>query len=266
MKQNLLFATLLSALTFVSCNESVEPQEPGTYPDKASYASISVIESKEVENEELYYFTLDNGDKMFLVDNPKEIDLESANHERIVICYAVIEDYSAEGSESLEGASYECDYGVRLFETVEVFLSESVTVETEDESDEFADHALAYLYDSFIYSNGYINILAGIKADKLSDVKFYLVENLSEEADKTEDGYLNLELRYDRGTDESIGSTYEQYVSLSLEQFQEQLEGMEGVLLRVKTVSSGTGFAKITFEEEDDDSRAVSVTRSAKQL
>lgn len=264
MKHNLLFATLLSALTFASCNDNVDTREPGSYPDRAAYVSITAIESKEVENEEVYYFTMDNGDKLFLVDNPENVDLESSNHERIIICYAVIEDYSAEGSESLDGASYECDYGVRLFETVDVSLSEAVTVETEDESDEIADHALAYLYDSFVYGGGYINILAGVKADKLANIKFYLVENLSEEADETEDGYLNLELRYDRGTDESIGSTYEQYVSLSLDKFQEQLEGMDGILLRVKTVTSGTGFAKITFE--DDDSRAVSVMRSAKQL
>ncbi len=265
MKQNLLFATLFSALTFVSCNDNGEAQEPGTYPDKAAYVSITVVESKEVEDEELYCFTMDNGDKLFLADNPLNIDLSEENPERIVIYYAVIEDYSEEGSESLAGASYECDYGIRLFDKKEVYLSESATVENKEESELISDHALAYLYNSFSYGNGYINILAGIKADKLEDINFYLVENLYEDPEKDEPDYLCLELRYDRGTDESVGTTTEQFVCLGLDAFKDQLEGKAGVLLRVLTATSGTGYAKIDIDT-DADSRAISVMRSAEQL
>ncbi|MFI3263777.1 MAG: NigD-like C-terminal domain-containing protein [Rikenellaceae bacterium] len=265
MKHNFLFAALLASLTFVSCNDNQE-REPGSYADKGAFASLKVVESLEDAEENVYYFVLDNGTKVFLADNPIGAKLDEANDERVVIYYALIEDYSEAESETLPGASYDCEYGLRLFNIKRVFVSESATVNTEKESEAIADHALSYVYDSFTYSNGYINLLAGMKADKIDEVKLYLVENLSEEPDQTDEDYLNLELRYDRATDESMGYTYEEFASLSLEQFQDQLADKKGVMLRMITLKSGTTFVKIDIENDQTESRTLSRTKSADQL
>ncbi len=258
MKQTILLTALISLFAFTSCNN--DDPKPGTYPDKAAYATISVVESLEDSDEEVYYFTTDDGEKLFLTENKLPTKYEFENLKRVAVYYTVIEDYSKEGSEALAGAAYDCDRGIRLFGIRGVFTSESVDVTTEDESAEYPDHILSHVYRNIGYSNNYINLLAGFQADDIDDVKFYLVNNTFETPKETKEDYLNLELRYDRGSDEELGYTYEEYVSLNIEEYKTLLEGKKGVLLRLKTKESGTIFVKIDIDLEEQDAQTLRAT------
>ncbi len=259
MKRPLLATTLLSALLFTSCELDNNASAPGTYPDSAAYVTVEITENLAGDEEEdVYIFETDNGITLFLADDAMSYNYDFTDGERLIIYFALIEKYD-EGSEA-EGAAYDCDYGLRLFRLYGVHLSESVTVESEEQSEAIADHAISYIYDSIGYSYDYINMVAGIRADDLDDVRFYLVENLAEESGKDEEGYLNLELRYDRGTDEAIGSTYDQYISLNIEQFADQLEDMEGILLRAVTLNSGTIYIKIDIDKEQEEEKVAEPT------
>ncbi|MFI3323165.1 MAG: NigD-like C-terminal domain-containing protein [Rikenellaceae bacterium] len=260
MKHYLFSVALFALISLSSCSLPSDAAEPGTYPDIAAYVTTYIVEDLENEGEEVYIFETDGGQKLFLADNCLTGEYEFEDLERLVIYFAVIEDYEVEEFAQSAGTAYDCEYGLRLFNIVQVLTSQTVTVETEEQSDQIADHAISYIYDSIYLSNGYINMVAGLRADKLSDVNIYLVENLAVEPEKSEEGYLNLELRYDRGSDEAIGSTYEKYVSLSLEQFEEQIEEADGVMLRAKTLKGGT--IHIKLDNKSESSRAAVATRT----
>ncbi len=253
MKQFILLTALFASLIFSSCNNDDNYQEPGTYPDKAAYATIHAVQSLEDDQELVYCFELDNRDRLFLAEDQLSVDYDFEDLSRVVIYYAIIEDYSDEGSEQLPGASYDCYYGLRLFGIRDVYTSEAKVIQTEEENDALKDHAISYVYTNMSFSNNHINMVAGLRADKMENIKLYLVENLFEEADKSKDGYLNLDLHYDRGTDEAMGSTYEEYVSLDVTPFSAQLADKKGVLLRMITLNSGTIYIKIDIDADADD-------------
>lgn len=273
MKPATLIAAILGLFVFISCNAGDDTPEPGSYADSAAYATIYLIDSAEAtddeddseddsednSDEEKYYFKTDNGIKLFLVDNTITAKYDLVEGKRIIIYFSAIEDYSKEGNETLEGALYGCDYGLRLFGVREVHASTAAVVTTEEEEDAIEDHAISYLYNNISFGGNYINLLLGARADDIDDVRFYLVDNQFEAPSKSYEGYLNLELRYDRGTDEAMGLTYEEFVSLDVTPFEEQLEGMDGVLLRVVTLNSGTVYIKVDIKDESD-SKALKMT------
>ncbi len=250
MKRSILFTTLLSALLFVSCDLGGQTNAPGSYADSAAYVTTHIIESEEEDGEDKYYFETGNGYKFFLTDNAMTYEFDFVDEQRAIIYFALIEEYD-EGSE-LEGAAYDCDFGLRLFSAYEVHVSQSATVESEEESEAIPDHAISYIYDSVGYAFDYINMVAGVRADDLDDINFYLVENLYEESEGSKEGYLDLELRYDRATKEAMGNTYDQYISLDLKPFAEQLKGKKGVMLRAVTLNSGTIYITIDIKEESE--------------
>ncbi len=252
MKRLFLLATIFSAFALTSCNETSN-KEWGTYPDSAAYVTTHIVESLDDPDVDKYYFETDKGNKIFLADNQMTTSYKFVEGERLVAYFALTEDYSKEADKLLEGAAYDCDYGFRLFEIVKVYTSKAEEVTTEEQSDAIADQAVAYIYKSISYSYGYINMVAGFKTPKLDDIQLYLVENLSTDPDETKKDYLNLELRYDSGSEQLTGSTYEVYASLSLEPFAEQLVGKKGVLLRVRTSSSDVVNVAIDIEDEDED-------------
>ncbi len=261
MKHQFLLTALLSIITLSSCNNNSDSPEPGSYADSAAYVTTYVVPNLEDEDQKEYIFETDKGEKLFLVDNqlPAEYDFEDL--ERIIIYFAIIEDYSDEGGELLEGAAYDCQYGFRLFSIGDVLCSETATVTTEEEDKAIVDHAISYIYNSISYSNNYINMIAGLRADKIGNVELYLVENLYEDPEKSEEGYLNLELRYNRGTDEAMGSTYDKYISLNLEQFEERLEDMDGIILRAVTLSAGTIHIKLDKSTKSRVASTINVTK-----
>ncbi len=255
MKRSILLTALMSLLIFTSCDLGDDTVVPGSYPNNAAYLTTYLIESDEEDAEKKYYFLSDNGTKLFLTDNQSTATLR--DKERMIGYFALIEDYSAEGSEELEGATYGCSYGLRLFSVDEVRASQSAVVTTQEESDAIADHAISYIYDSIGYGYNFINLSAAVRADKIDNVNYYLVQNLSATPEVEEDGYLNLELRYDRDGDEAVGSTYGQYISLNIEEFASQLEGMDGIILRALTLNSGTIHIKIDIDETDTEQAKV---------
>ncbi len=261
MKLQLSLLTLFSALLMSACNPSSSAPEHGTYPDTACFATLSIEEEIEDSTEEKYILTTDKGIRLFMVDNKVTGKFEHEDGDRLVIYFAVIEDYSKKESDGddtvLEGSLYNCKYGIRLFDVTRVQVAENIVVETEEDSDKYNDHALSYLYDSIKYSDGYINMMAGLRADDINKVKLYLVENNSTDPAQSAEGYLNLELRYDRGSNEAVGSTYNEYVSLDVSDYADRLSDMKGVLLRIVTSKSGTIHIKIDIEIKESDENTL---------
>ena len=69
--------------------------------------------------------------------------------------------------------------------------------------------------------------------------------------DNKKEGYLNLELRHDAGTDTSGVYSYDdRYVSFKLDQFKEDLEGMNGIILRMNTRQKGVIYLQINMSKE----------------
>ncbi len=260
MKRLFLLPLLAVATLFTSCDKETNSQ--GTYPEYVAYATTLLVEEPTLSDEDSddddddekeYYYVLDNGTKLLLGDDSMLITYKPEEEQRIILYYSIIEEFE-------DDAEY--DASIRLFGVNYVLVGEGATVDTDEESLEIADHALTYIYSNISVSNNYINLVGAYQADVPSKVKIYVVENNAKESDKQEEGYLNLELRYDRDGDEAIGSTYEQYMSLDISSFATQLEGKEGIILRAKTVKSGTVYLKIDIDEDE----STTTQRSSTQL
>ncbi|MFI3316933.1 MAG: NigD-like C-terminal domain-containing protein [Rikenellaceae bacterium] len=268
MKHPILLAALLSLLVTTACNSSDnDAPEWGTYPESATYATTRIVENLEDEDQDEYYFEMGSGIKLFLTDNAMSSDYDFVEGERVVIYYTVLEDYSDQDSaDKKQGSLYDCDYGMRLFNLFTVKTSQSIVISNDDENEAVANHSISYIYGGNYLSigYGYINMVAALKAEDHDDSKLYLAKNLADmpDDDDIKEEYLYLDLRYDRGTAESTGTTLEQYVSLSLEDFEEELAGKEGVMLRLRTLNSGTFYVELTFSE-DERRLVTSASRSA---
>ncbi len=260
MKKTIYYCwVLFAAFAFASCDLNDDKLEPGTYITNILYATTFIVEDTANDDEEICYFEVDKGTKLFLADNRLSSKYTLTDGQRVVLYFTPIEDYSQEGSESLEGAAYDCDFGIRLFGIRNVFMGQCVTVTDQEENEAIVDHALAAISPQITVTGNYIiTLYAAIQADDTDDVKFHLVENKAEEAKNSEEGYLDLELRYDRGTDQEVGYTYEEYISLDAEPFAELIDELDGVRLRVLTKNSGTVYFKLDFPK--DDERNISST------
>ncbi len=248
MKLSNFYPALLSlfALTLVSCELTDYSQEPGTYADSASFVTVHQTNNIDPSvSDFVYYFEMDNGTFLYLADKDENYDEYTfKDQKRVVLYYAVIEDYSSTEDAQRDGAAYGCDYGLRLFGVDEVFTAESAVVTTKEESKAIEDDRLEYIYNSISYSDGYINMIAGTDYNYSTDIQFYVVENLYEEAGETDNFYINLELRYDDGVDDDddvVGSTVDNYVSINMEDYIDRIisEDKAGIILRANTTASG---------------------------
>ncbi len=265
MKKILLLAAFIGALTFVGCNKDDNYQEWGTYPETMLYATLDIVENLENADEEEYIFTTDNGIKVFMVDSKVgNLTLSDAEDgERMIISFTVIEDYTEKGDSSLEGAAYDCDYGLRLFGLRRVVEAQKEVVTTKEDDEAIADMPFSYIMSSISYRHGYINMTGRIAADSFEDINIYLVDNQYSEPDETKKGYYNLELRLDRGTDaERPKQNFDEYISLNLSQFETELKDMDGILLRIVTDASDEISVKIDIDSDDDDDDSDSDKRS----
>ncbi|MFR9504252.1 MAG: NigD-like C-terminal domain-containing protein [Rikenellaceae bacterium] len=245
MKKIIYLSTILSTLLFTSC-DFLDGDE-GSYADSAAYASTHIVESLSDEDTEMYYFTTDAGQKMLLIDDAMSSSYTFTEDERIVMYYRVIEDYTTEAGKLLEGAAYDCNYGVRLFGVEEVLMGKSATVSTEEQSDAIANNKLTYIYNNVGYSNNYINLCAALTTSDIDNVEIYLVENLMVDPNEYENGYAFFELRYNSGKSTTSDRTYERYISLSTADFEQKIDGMNGIILRATTMNNDEIDIKIEF-------------------
>ncbi|MFI3324045.1 MAG: NigD-like C-terminal domain-containing protein [Rikenellaceae bacterium] len=240
MKHLFLIASLFSLVALTSCDLGDDSQVSGTYADSAAYLTACVVENIDDATKKEYYFLTDYDTKIFLADNQMTTTVAFSEGQRIIGYFALIESYLDDEGSLLEGAAYGCDYGMRLFDMSEVYTSESITVTTDEEEALLPDQSLLYVYDSVGYSYDYINFTAGVMCENLGNMKLYLVENLSQFTTILTTDYLNLELRFDSGSEDGVGTQSDVYISLDTSDFAEQLESKNGIIVSVPTTNSGT--------------------------
>ncbi|MFR9504220.1 MAG: hypothetical protein SNH73_07230 [Rikenellaceae bacterium] len=247
MKKIIYLTSVLSMLLFTSCDFLDSGDSGESYADSVAYATTHVIDNIYDATIDEYYFSVDAGPSILLLDEDLSIGYTFTEGERVVIYYTLTEDYTTASGKLLEGAAYNCNYGMKLFGVEGVLISESVTVRTEEEYNALPSDELSYISESVGYSNGYINLIASFTADDINDVKLYLVEDLTMSSEDQEVGYLYFELKFDRGIDTSGSKTYEKYISLSTADFDYLLNGINGIVLRATTVSGGATESVIEF-------------------
>lgn len=222
-----LFA-VCAAMLVTSCDKF----DSGDWDLPAGYAYATVKDAAVGVglSQETVYFELDNGNTFYIGENKSSVDYSdfSANSRVLVGITLYDSDYT------------EYDYMAKLYGLASVLVGENETVNTDEESDAIADDKLLYMSTSVSLTRGYLNLYAYYETSDNENVKFYLVENTMEELDDEYDDYLYLELRFDDAVTSSSDETYDRYVSFNMESFQTQLEGKNGVILRVKTAASGT--------------------------
>ena len=132
-----------------------------------------------------------------------------------------------------------------------IYTGETRIVTTQEEVEELPDAQTSYFGGSM--NSNWLNVGIGFNASDLSKHKFLLVRNdfTQIDSDNKKEGYLNLELRHDAGTDTSGGYSYDdRYVSFKLDQFKEDLEGMNGIILRMNTRQNGVIYLQINMSKE----------------
>ena len=215
------FITLavLTAVFFSSCNDS-----DGDYASSWAFASAETLSND-------YYFVLDDDKTVYPSDKSRVAGYKPEDDQRVIIFFNLLKT-------GVEGY----DYNIALYDVRNIYTGETRIVTTQEEVEELPDVTL---------ENGAVEI--DFNASDLSKHKFLLVRNdfTQIDPDNKKEGYLNLELRHDAGTDTSGVYSYDdRYVSFKLDQFKEDLEGMNGIILRMNTRQNGVIYLQINMSKE----------------
>ncbi len=244
MRKISLFA-ILAVLFTTSCNKNNDASKLDL-PAGYCYATVMAVGVDPTSDDDSdsdvddnvdaeIYFMLDSKETFIVTENVSKTDLNDLKAGERVITGVTLEKNTDD--------SYK--FTAKLYEVIDVELGESATVTNEAESLAIADDEFSYIAKDMILTRGYLNMLVGVQSENVDDVKFYLVDNKFDTPDDEDDDYLYLELRYDSAGEEGEGSNYEGYVSFDMESYRDELEGLDGILLRIKTKKSGTTTVKV---------------------
>lgn len=240
MKKLILMSAAIATAIFTTSCDKMGQGSDLDLPSLYVYATVCDDPLNEVE----CYFKTDADVSFFISENRSTTALSSLEEgDRVV---------AGVKAEKLEDSRF--DNSAILYRVFPVVVGSCETVEDGDQSDALADNKLDFVLNDFNISNGYLNMYVGYSTDDTASAKFVLVENLASDPATTVNGYLNLELRYDDAeadSDSDDYKSYENYLSFKLEDFSSQLEGKDGIVLRINTVKSGTTNIKITSSDAD---------------
>lgn len=219
---------VVTAVFFSSCNDS-----DGDYASSWAFASVETLANND------YYFVLDDDKTVYPSDKSRIGGYTPQDEQRVILFFNLLKT-------GVPGY----DYNIALYGVREIYTGKIQIVTTQEELDELPDAKTSY-FGSRLNSN-YLNVGIGFSASDLSKHKFLLVRNdvTQIDPDNKKEGYLNLELRHDAGSDTGGYSYDDRYVSFKLEQFKEDLEGMSGIILRMNTRQNGVIYLKIDMQKE----------------
>ena len=183
---------------------------------------------------------LDDNKTVYPSDKSRVAGYKPEDDQRVIIFFNLLKT-------GVEGY----DYNIALYDARNIYTGETKIVTTQEEVEELPDAQTSYFGSSM--NANWLNVGIGFNASDLSKHKFLLVRNdfTQIDPDNKKEGYLNLELRHDAGTDTSGGYSYDdRYVSFKLDQFKEDLEGMNGIILRMNTRQNGVIYLQINMSKE----------------
>lgn len=229
MKKTAIF--LLAA--FVSCCLQACNDSDGDYAGHWAFATACPLDNND------YYFRLDDDSTLYPGDKSRMGVYQARENQRVIVFFNFLR-------EAVSGY----DRNIALYDVQEIDSGQTLTVETHEQADELPDARTSFFGARL--NRNYLNLGIGFNASDLSKHLFYLVHNTVAELDpkNTLEGYLNLELRHEDGSDTGRDHS-DRYVSFRLgDDFKALLEGQQGIILRVNTRMNGIRYIRIELPQE----------------
>ena len=230
-----IFAIMTTTLILQSCLDDND--------GPADLLVISTI-NKISQDSKDFYFTLDNGEKMYPNNGQEWNSAEFAEGQRAFVIF-----------NELETPVNGYDYNIQVRDITKVLTKEIVTMDDEENTEEkIGDDKINATYMWISKDKKYLTIEFQYYGSHSEDKKHFLnlvinnkeADSAAENEDNTDDEYINLEFRHnsERDSPDHLG---EGYVSFKLDKIEEQIEGKKGLNIRVRTLYDGIKNYKVQF-------------------
>jgi len=230
-----IFAIMTTTLILQSCLDDND--------GPADLLVISTI-NKISQDSKDFYFTLDNGEKMYPNNGQEWNSAEFAEGQRAFVIF-----------NELETPVNGYDYNIQVRDITKVLTKEIVTMDDEENTEEkIGDDKINATYMWISKDKKYLTIEFQYYGTHSEDKKHFLnlvinnkeADSAAENEDNTDDEYINLEFRHnsERDSPDHLG---EGYVSFKLDKIEEQIEGKKGLNIRVRTLYDGIKNYKVQF-------------------
>ena len=230
-----IFAIMTTTLILQSCLDDND--------GPADLLVISTI-NKISQDSKDFYFTLDNGEKIYPNNGQEWNSAEFAEGQRAFVIF-----------NELETPVNGYDYNIQVRDITKVLTKEIVTMDDEENTEEkIGDDKINATYMWISKDKKYLTIEFQYYGTHSEDKKHFLnlvinnkeADSAAENEDNTDDEYINLEFRHnsERDSPDHLG---EGYVSFKLDKIEEQIEGKKGLNIRVRTLYDGIKNYKVQF-------------------
>lgn len=232
-KLKLMTLFFLIALTpiFQSC---LDDNDSDYYNDSFAISTINVLDQDKKD----FYFTLDDGSKMYPSEKPGMGNYEVKDGQRAFVLFKELD-------QKIDGYKY----NIQVRNIVDILTKDIVDLTSDNVSD-IGDDPINATY--MWVAQGFLTIEFQYYGTHSSDKKHFLnlvVNKLPEgtEGDADSD-YLELEFRHNKKGDEPV-ALGEGYVSFKLDKIAEEMKGKKGLKIRINTIHEGVKFKKVDFPE-----------------
>lgn len=228
-----LIALLICATPmFQSCLDTDNDNPWVTCPE-GGLLGIGTVKVPDANVPRDFYFTLDNGVKLFPGDTTAVKNYSIANDQRVFVGYLRMDEPIA---------GY--DVNGRIF-SIENILTKEIIPLTEETADSIGNDGInlttRIINEEFVtFEYQYLGSMNDNKKHMLN-----LVENRTDSKD-SEEGYVCLEFRHNAFNDIPLKSG-PGIVSFKLEKIKEQMKDKKGIKIRVKTIYDGIQDYKVEF-------------------
>lgn len=225
----LIFILVTVSTTFQSCLDGDD--QPS---DSLVISTINVSDAKSKD----FYFTLDNGKKMYPGDTKWLGNYELTDGQRAFVVFNELDD-------KVEGY----DYNIQIKQITNILTKDIVTMgEDENTEDKIGDDKINATYIWMTKDAKYLSVEFQYFGTHNENKKHFLnlVINPStpEATDDAENDYLELEFRHN-DEDDSPAQLGEGYVSFKLDKIKDMVSGKKGLKIRVNTIYDGVKYYKI---------------------
>lgn len=228
MKKIFFICALAATTFFTSCDNDSH--------GSSQISSTYILTAYDVADQEFEIIFVSDDDKsVYILENNSTDDLSEITEGMRVAAELIL----------VESEIDDFDYAAKLISIKPVIMGEYLSIDEEADDEALADDVLSYVFSNIVLYKGYLNILVGYNTADVDNAKFYLVTNNVVDPEKKEEGFVNLELRYDAAGDDvdsDISSItakeYNNHISFDLEPLRSLLEDNDGIILRIKTKSN----------------------------
>ena len=241
MKKLGLFLIPALAVLLSACND-----DDGDYPRYTPL--ITTVRTIDASGSD-YYFQRDNGQTLYPSDKSRVAAYRATDRQRAVIWFNLLQ--------GIQGY----DYNIALYAVQEIYTGTSEEVDTPARLEELGDSPASITPAYCNLSDEWLTLYLGYPVMDNSKHDFTLIVNRVETPEESHEGYLDVELRHNSGSD-LAGYTQWYYVSFDLTPIAPLLEGKQGVTLKIKTQQNGTKYLRL---ERNPGTAAQSRARKAEK-